>query len=100
VVETEVLMNWDQLQGDWKQMKGSLHKKWGKLTDDDLAKARGDRLLLTGLLQERYGIQKEQAEKELDDFIAGSETHTRGENEVATEGAPVDSETLKIGMKP
>jgi uncharacterized protein YjbJ (UPF0337 family) len=93
-------MNWDQIQGDWKQMKGSIAKKWGKLTDDDLAKAKGHRLILTGLLQERYGIRKEQAEKDLDEFIAGYKTHVRGENEVATEGAPLDSATLKIGMKP
>lgn len=93
-------MNWDQMQGNWKQMKSVVAKKWGKLTDDDLARTKGDRLALAGMLQERYGIRQEQAEKELDDFVAARHREPRGENEVAVEGAPVDMDTLKIGMKP
>jgi uncharacterized protein YjbJ (UPF0337 family) len=93
-------MNWDQLQGNWKQMKGALMKQWGKLTEDDLATAKGDRALLIGSLQERYGIQKEQAQKDLEDFLARHNPENTSSREVATEGAPVDTETLKIGMKP
>lgn len=62
-------MNWDQLQGNWKQMTGKVREKWGKLTDDDLMMVAGKREQLTGVLQQRYGLAKEQAEKELDEFI-------------------------------
>jgi uncharacterized protein YjbJ (UPF0337 family) len=61
-------MNWDQISGNWKQFKGSVKERWGKLTDDDLTVVAGKRDKLTGILQERYGYAKEQAEKELDEF--------------------------------
>jgi uncharacterized protein YjbJ (UPF0337 family) len=62
-------MNWDQVQGNWRQMTGRIQEKWGKLTDDDVAKAAGQREHLAGLLQERYGFAKDQANKELDAFV-------------------------------
>jgi len=61
-------MNPDIIQGKWTQIKGSLKSKWGKLTDDDLDRLDGNRQYLTGKLQERYGWQKEQAEREISDF--------------------------------
>ena len=61
-------MNWDQIQGNWKQMTGKVKEKWGKLTDDDLTTIAGKRDQLTGLLQQRYGYAKEQAEMELNEF--------------------------------
>lgn len=61
-------MNWDQIQGNWKQMTGKVKAKWGKLTDDDLTVIAGKRDELAGIIQERYGYAKEQAEKELDEF--------------------------------
>jgi uncharacterized protein YjbJ (UPF0337 family) len=61
-------MNWDQIQGNWKQMTGKVKEKWGKLTDDDLTTIAGKRDQLVGLVQQRYGYAKEQAEKELDEF--------------------------------
>ncbi len=62
-------MNWDQIQGDWKQMTGKVKEKWGKLTDNDLTVIAGKRDQLSGMLQERYGYAKEHAEKELDEFM-------------------------------
>jgi uncharacterized protein YjbJ (UPF0337 family) len=62
-------MNWDVLKGQWKQMTGKVKAKWGKLTDDDLTTIGGKKDELLGKLQERYGYQKDQAEKELDDFL-------------------------------
>lgn len=62
-------MNWDQIQGGWRQLQGQIKSKWGKLTDDDLTVIAGKRDQLAGLLQEKYGLAKAQAEKELDDFI-------------------------------
>ena len=64
-------MNQDQLQGKWKQLRGSVKQKWGKLTDDDLNVIGGKRDVLIGKLQERYGYKKDQAAKEVDDYIAG-----------------------------
>jgi uncharacterized protein YjbJ (UPF0337 family) len=64
-------MNWDQIQGDWKQMTGKVKEKWGKLTDNDLTTIAGKRDQLAGLLQQRYGYAKEQVEKELDEFTRG-----------------------------
>ena len=57
-------MNWDQVAGNWKQLKGTVQEKWGKLTDDDLDVVAGQRDQLIGKVQERYGITKEEAEKE------------------------------------
>ena len=55
-------MNWDQIEGKWKQLKGSAKQQWGKLTDDDLDFISGSKDKLIGRLQERYGIQKEDAQ--------------------------------------
>jgi uncharacterized protein YjbJ (UPF0337 family) len=63
-------MNWEQVEGNWMQVKGSVKEKWGKLTDDDLKVAAGKRDALAGRIQERYGIAKEEAEKELEEFFA------------------------------
>jgi uncharacterized protein YjbJ (UPF0337 family) len=62
-------MNWDQIEGKWKQLKGQARSKWGKLTDDDLENAAGKKDVLVGRLQQRYGYKRDQAEKELDTWI-------------------------------
>ena len=59
-------MNWDQVEGNWKQFKGKVQQQWGKLTDDDLDRVEGRRVEMVGRLQERYGHTKDQAERELD----------------------------------
>jgi uncharacterized protein YjbJ (UPF0337 family) len=61
-------MNWDQLEGKWKQYSGKVKEKWGKLTDDDLDVIRGRRDQLIGKIQERYGIVTQEAEKQVDEF--------------------------------
>lgn len=58
-------MNWDQAKGQWKQLKGSARKQWGKLTDDDLDVIAGERERLAGVIQERYGITREEAERQI-----------------------------------
>lgn len=69
-------MNEDTLKGKWKQMKGDIQKKWGKLTNDDLDRIEGSREKMIGTLQERYGYKKEQAKKELDAYLeAQSHSH-------------------------
>ena len=62
-------MNWDQVEGKWKQLKGSARQQWGELTDDDLHAIAGSREKLVGKLQERYGIAKQEAQKRADDWV-------------------------------
>jgi uncharacterized protein YjbJ (UPF0337 family) len=61
-------MNWDQIEGKWKQSLGKVKEKWGKLTDDDLTAINGKKEQLVGKIQERYGVAKEAAEKQVDEF--------------------------------
>jgi uncharacterized protein YjbJ (UPF0337 family) len=63
-------MNWDQIEGQWHQVKGNLKSKWGKLTDDDVKNLSGKRELLVGKLQTRYGILKDEAERQADEWVA------------------------------
>lgn len=60
-------MNKDIFEGKWEQVKGNVQKKWGKLTNDDLDVINGDATILAGKLQEKYGLTKDEVEKELKD---------------------------------
>lgn len=64
-------MNWEQVKGNWNQLKGSAKIQWGELTDDDLQQIEGDRDKLIGKLQEAYGLSKEEAERQADEFDWG-----------------------------
>jgi uncharacterized protein YjbJ (UPF0337 family) len=61
-------MNKDQIQGNWKQIKGSAQATWGKLTDDELDQIEGNREKLVGKIQESYGIAREEAEEQVDSW--------------------------------
>ncbi len=69
-------MNSDQVEGNWKQFSGKVKEKWGKLTDDDLTQAAGQKDQLLGKIQERYGIKKEEAQKQLDEFYKANSEPT------------------------
>ena len=58
-------MNWEQIEGHWKQAVGKAKEQWGKLTDDDLDVVAGRRDQLAGLIEKRYGLAKDEAEKQL-----------------------------------
>jgi uncharacterized protein YjbJ (UPF0337 family) len=62
-------MNPEILKGRWHQVRGEVRKRWGKLTDDDVTQIEGNVEKMIGKLQERYGYKREQAEKELNDFL-------------------------------
>ena len=62
------MVNWDQVKGNWTQFKGHLRQQWGKLTDDEIDQIEGQREVLIGKLQERYGIAREEAEKQVKAF--------------------------------
>ena len=61
-------MNWHQIEGKWKQFKGSARQQWGKLTDDDLTMIAGSREKFVGKLQERYGLAREEAQRRADEW--------------------------------
>lgn len=84
-------MNWDHVEGNWKQFKGAVRERWGKLTDNDLDVVAGKREQLAGTLQKHYGYAKETAEKEIDAFLAAcpsdvSEGSQRSHEKVKTAG--------------
>lgn len=62
-------MNWDQVQGNWKEFKGKVQESWGQLTNDDLDEIEGNREQLEGRLQQRYGHSKEEARREVNEFL-------------------------------
>ena len=64
----EIRMNWDRIQGNWKQVVGRAKAQWGKLTDDDLDVVAGRREQLAGKIQERYGIAKDEVDKQIADW--------------------------------
>lgn len=64
----EAHMNEDKLKGQWKQLSGKLKAKWGKLTDDDVTVASGTTEYLEGKLQERYGLAREEAKRQVKEF--------------------------------
>jgi uncharacterized protein YjbJ (UPF0337 family) len=81
-------MNWDQIEGKWKQIKGSARQKWAKLTDDDLEFIAGNRDQFAGRLQERYGIAKDEAERQLDEWRKNvSEASASGSSEPRASGS-------------
>ena len=61
-------MDWNRVEGNWKQLKGKVKEKWGDLTDDDLDRISGQRDQLIGQIQTRYGLAKDEAEKQVDDW--------------------------------
>ncbi|WP_319498879.1 CsbD family protein [uncultured Cohaesibacter sp.] len=63
-------MNWNQIEGNWAQFKGKLQAEWGRLTDDDIDVIAGNRKQLAGKLQELYGKREEEAEREIENWIA------------------------------
>ncbi|AHC99475.1 CsbD family protein [Leisingera methylohalidivorans] len=63
-------MNWDQVKGKWKEMKGSAQQTWGEITDDDWDQMDGRREELAGKIQQRYGREKQEAEREIDQWLA------------------------------
>jgi uncharacterized protein YjbJ (UPF0337 family) len=65
----EFVMDWNRIEGNWKQFKGKIKEQWGHLTDDDLDKIAGKREQLEGKIQERAGITKDAARKSVDDWL-------------------------------
>ena len=76
-------MNWDRIEGNWKQFSGKVKQQWGKLTDDDLQVVEGRRVELVGKIQERYGIARDEAEKQVDSWMRNMQARLRSAAAVA-----------------
>jgi uncharacterized protein YjbJ (UPF0337 family) len=75
IKDGEIVMDWNRVEGNWKQIKGKVKEQWGKLTDDDLDQINGKREQLEGKIQERYGYAKDQAKKDVDDWYGNQRFH-------------------------
>ena len=64
------IKNWEQVAGKWKQFSGQVKKKWGNLSDDELMQVNGRRDILVGKIQEKYGIAREEANKQIDEWVS------------------------------
>jgi uncharacterized protein YjbJ (UPF0337 family) len=65
-------MNWDTVKGNWKQFRGKVKERWGDLTDDELDRIEGKRDQLVGAVQKRYGVARDEAERQVQDFETSS----------------------------
>jgi uncharacterized protein YjbJ (UPF0337 family) len=79
-------MNWDRVEGNWKQFMGQARQKWGKLTDSDLQQAAGRRDELVGLIQERYGIAKDAAEEQANEWAKALKEEQKTEEKTGRAG--------------
>jgi uncharacterized protein YjbJ (UPF0337 family) len=79
-------MDWTRVEGNWKQMKGTVKERWGKLTDDDLTAIAGRRDQLEGMIQERYGYARERARREIEDWYRSMESNLAKEIESLRSG--------------
>lgn len=79
-------MDWTRVEGNWKQMKGSVKERWGELTDDDLTAIAGRRDRLEGVIQERYGYAKERVRREIEDWYRSMESNLAEEIESLRSG--------------
>lgn len=59
---------WDKVKGNWKQFTGSVRQRWGELTDDEVAQVEGEREKLAGKIQEKYGVAREEANRQIDEW--------------------------------
>jgi len=86
-------MNWSQFEGKWNDVKGQVKERWGRLSDDDLTRVEGKKDRLVGLIQQKYGVAKEKAEDELNDWASKAQSLL----ERAKEGVQQGYQSLREG---
>jgi uncharacterized protein YjbJ (UPF0337 family) len=97
-------MNWDRIQGEWKQLTSQVKTKWAKLTDDDMAMMGAKKDELVGKIQERYGILRDEAEKQVDEWMSklpshGDAKHAQGQAQMAGDHVKAAGDTVKQAGK-
>lgn len=93
------MFNNDELTGKWTEIKGEIHKKWGQLTDSDLEKTKGNAESLLGLFQQKLGVKKEQAQKELSDFAGTWRTAAKNTGAKVADATNAKIDDAKDKMK-
>ncbi len=88
-------MNWTTLQGNWNETKGKVKSKWGRLTDDDLTQVQGQKDRLVGVIQQKYGIARDKAEEQLEEFLSSADGFVGRAKETAQEAAQRVKETAQ-----
>jgi uncharacterized protein YjbJ (UPF0337 family) len=96
-------MNWSTMQGNWKEAKGKVKTQWGKLTDDDLTQVEGNKDRLIGVIQQKYGLARDKAEAQLEEFLSADES-TLGKvkenvQEVVEKGMEKGKEAIQQGKE-
>jgi len=89
-------MNWDRIEGNWKQLSGKVRQQWGKLTDDDLDMIDGRREELAGRIQEVYGISKDEADRQIERFSGLLDADTNDMGGRAPRSNPGDDATGRV----
>jgi len=92
-------MNWTNLQGNWNELKGKVKTKFGRLTDDDLTQAEGNKDRLVGMIQQKYGIAKDKAEQQLEEFMSAGEGWVAKAKEGAQEVVEKGKEVVEKGKE-
>jgi len=88
-------MNWDTISGQWKELKGKVRERWGRLTDDDLEQIGGKKDQLVGKLQKHYGYAKDQAEREADEFCHSCDGASARTGDTVKAGAQKVGDAMK-----
>jgi uncharacterized protein YjbJ (UPF0337 family) len=92
-------MNWTTVQGNWNETKGKVKTKFGRLTDDDLTQAQGQKDRLVGAIQQRYGIAREKAEEQLEEFLSSADDWMHRAKENAGEVVEKGKEYVERGKE-
>jgi uncharacterized protein YjbJ (UPF0337 family) len=92
-------MNWDRIEGNWKQFKGQVKEQWGKFTDDELDVVAGKRDQFLGKLQEKYGITKDEAQRQLLEFEKNCKDVSSGRHDKITR-TPSKTRTRALPVRP
>jgi uncharacterized protein YjbJ (UPF0337 family) len=92
-------MNWEQIEGKWKETKGSVREQWGKLTDQDLEVIAGKKDRLLGKLQQAYGMGKEKASENVDQWLAGYGKASEASSKTIKESVPMEKNVKKLANR-
>jgi len=97
-------MNWNTLSGNWKEAKGKVKSQWGRLTDDDLTQVEGNKDRLIGVIQQKYGLARDKAEAQLDEFLSSSDESIvgrvkEGVHDVVEKGVEKGKQAIQQGKE-
>jgi len=92
-------MNWTTLQGNWNETKGKVKSKWGRLTDDDLMQVQGQKDRLVGVIQQKYGLARDKAEEQLEEFLSSSDSFVSRAKESAQDAVDKGKEIVEKGKE-